>query len=80
MMPKAHMPETKILELKLEVNLAKDRRTSKGKGKLEERNSGSTTRTEAMGHDIDIGMTATEFGVNNNKTDGPVCDGTQCHE
>ena len=54
--------------------------TSKGKGELEERNGGSTTRAEAMGHNINIRMTTTEFGVNDNKTDCPVCDATQCNE
>ena len=54
--------------------------TSKGKGELEERNSGSSARAEAMGHDINIRMTATEFGVNDDKTYCPVCDATQCHE
>jgi hypothetical protein len=72
-MPKAHMPKTKV---RVGVMEEEKKHTSKGKGELEERNGSSTTRAEAMGHDVNIRMTATEFGVNDDKTNCPVCDAT----
>jgi len=48
------MPKRKDFEFQGRSDVRRDRHTSKGKGELEERNGGSTTRAEAMGHNVDI--------------------------
>lgn len=44
---------------------------------LEKRNGGSTATTEAMIHNGDVRIAPTHFGINDDETYCPVCDGTQ---
>jgi hypothetical protein len=56
------------------------KRTSKRKGELEKRHSGASTGTVAMVHDFNVGVPATKFRVDDDKTDGPIRSNAQNHQ
>ena len=49
-------------------------RTSKSEGKLEEGHGGSTARTEAARHDIDVGRASAELCIDDDEAYSPVRD------
>lgn len=54
--------------------------TSKCKSELEERYGGTPAGTITMVHDVDVGIPATEFRIDDNEADGPIRDNAQSHQ
>ena len=52
------------------------RLTAECKCELEERNGSPSTRTEAVCHDVDVGVSPAEFGIDDNESDGPISNST----
>lgn len=51
--------------------------TSECERELEERDSSSSARPEAVMHDINVGCSTTELGIYDNKSYRPICDTAQ---
>ena len=56
------------------------RHTSKRESELKERYGSAPAGTITMVHDLDVGIPATEFRIDDNETDGPVRCNAQNHQ
>ena len=78
MMPKAHIPRGVLFRVCKSVRRKVP--TSECKCELEERHCCSPTGAEAVVHNLNVRVAATELGVDYDKTDSPVRHGAQNHK